>query len=291
MEIDFNQYNSLKESAFFNKNFNITNVKMHNYTFLAFNLRKEPFSNPLFRKAAAHAIDRAAIIRDILKNNAEIATGPFPSMSWASNPQITPHEYSPKEARRLLIECGFSLPSKNSSGNDEGFLNYKGRPFSITILTNKGESAREETSRAAAQYLKAAGLNANVLAVTWKSLIKKHIGKRQFDALVLGWSLDPDPDCYSMWHSSESGPDKLNFSGYSNPETDKLIMQGRSIFNREKRRAIYHKIHSIFHEEQPCVFLYSPMSMIAVNKRFENTVFSPLGFFNFLYEWTVNRKD
>ena len=47
--------------------------------------------------------------------------------------------------------------------------------------------------------------------------------QRQFEAIVMGWSVPVDPDQFVVWHSSEARPEGLNNIQYSNPEVDRLL--------------------------------------------------------------------
>ena len=46
----------------------------------------------------------------------------------------------------------------------------------------------------------------------------------KFDAVVLGWSTRRSTRImFQIWHSSQTGPQQLNFTGYASPEVDRLI--------------------------------------------------------------------
>ena len=65
-----------------------------------------------------------------------------------------------------------------------------------------------------------------------------------------------EPDLYQIWHSSQTGPNQLNFVGFKNAEADKLIIEIRQEYNHEKQVAYCHQLHKIIAEEQPYTFLY-----------------------------------
>ena len=107
----------------------------------------------------------------------------------------------------------------------------------------------------------------------------------------MGWFLGRDPDNYDIWHSSKTREGEFNFIGYSNPEVDKLLEEGRRTFDQAKREAIYHRIHEILYEEQPYMFLYSGQTLPIINKRFRNVEVSPIGIgYNFI-KWYVPRDE
>ena len=44
-----------------------------------------------------------------------------------------------------------------------------------------------------------------------------------YEAAYLSWDLDPDPDPFAIFHSSQAPPHGQNLVFYSNPQADKLI--------------------------------------------------------------------
>ena len=101
------------------------------------------------------------------------------------------------------------------------------------------------------------------------------VDDRAFDAVLMGWSLDPDPDPYQLWHSSQIEKGS-NYVGFSTPEMDEIIEKGRITFDQEERGRLYHRFHEIIHEEQPYTFLFSPMALVAYDKRFRGVQVTPL---------------
>lgn len=81
----------------------------------------------------------------------------------------------------------------------------------------------------------------------------------QFDALLIGQSLPPDPDQYALWHSDQP----TNITNYSNPRTDALLERGRQVAERDERRTIYQEFQQFLLEDSPVVFIeYLPQYTI-----------------------------
>ena len=87
---------------------------------------------------------------------------------------------------------------------------------------------------------------------------------KEFDAVILGWSLSIEPDSYSIWHSSQY-PKGFNFIGYKNEKVDALLTQGRLETDQEKRKAIYKDMYTEIVNDAPYVFLYYPETTIGTN--------------------------
>jgi len=66
---------------------------------------------------------------------------------------------------------------------------------------------------------------------------------------------------------------------------DKILEGSRLEFDAEKRAESSRRFHAILHEEQPYTFLFNSQRKVAIDKRFQNVTFYPLGF-NF-HEWWV----
>ena len=93
---------------------------------------------------------------------------------------------------------------------------------------------------------------------------------------MLGWVMPPDPDPYQVWHSSQTEKGS-NFVGFKNTECDRLIEQAREEFDRTKRIELYRRFQAILHEEHPYTFLWCRENLLAVDKRFHNTIIYPYG--------------
>jgi peptide/nickel transport system substrate-binding protein len=81
--------------------------------------------------------------------------------------------------------------------------------------------------------------------------------------------MEIEGDPFQVWHSSQADKGS-NHVGFINAEADEIIDQGRREFDKEKRRAMYRRLHAILHEEQPYTFFYCPQDLTLVDRRFQN---------------------
>jgi len=253
-----------------------------NYTYLAYNLNNPLFKNSRWtRQALSYAINRQEIIDGTLQSMGTICTGPFPNRSWAYNPAVKPYDYDPEKARAMLASIGW----KDSNG--DGYLEKGGKVFEFTILTNQGNKERELAATIIQEQLKKVGIKVNVRILEWSTLIHQYIDKKNFEAILLGWSMTPDPDCFDIWSSEKTKEGEYNFISYKNPQVDILLALGRKTFDREERMKIYHKVHALIAEDQPYAFLYVRDSLIAVDKRFQDIKVEPIGIGHNFTKWYV----
>ena len=103
----------------------------------------------------------------------------------------------------------------------------------------------------------------------WSALLKiinAAKDPKEFDAVIIAWSLGLDPDAYSIWHSSQY-PSGLNFIKYNNPEADRLLELGRTTMDKKKRKEIYAKLWKVIAEDEPYVFLWYPKAITGIRDR------------------------
>ncbi|MFN3739376.1 MAG: peptide-binding protein [Thermodesulfovibrionales bacterium] len=277
------QYKLKAETEYFKERFQRFRYPAFGYTYLGFNLLDERFSDVRVRKAIAYAIDREKIIKGVLLGYGRPCTGPFPPDSWAYNKNIKGYPYDPQKALELLKEAGWVR------GNDGLLRKSDGRPFKFTVLVNQGNSQRLLTAQIIKEDLKKIGIEMDIKVLEWQTLLHQFIDKKLFEAVIMGWALSRDPDIYDIWHSSKTKQGEFNFISYSNPEVDRLLLQGRTTLDINKRKKIYHRLHEILHEEQPTVFLYVPDALPVIHKRFKGIEPSPIGIWhNFIHWYVVN---
>jgi len=273
------QYVRQTETAEFKKSFNKYKYTASGYTYLGFRLSHPFFRDKRVRQAIAHAADKKALIDGVLLGLGQEATGPYKPGTWAFNPGVKKYPHDPGRAKALLADAGWK--------EKDGVLVKDGQPFEFTVLTNAGNDARAKTAAILQQNLAEVGVRMKIRTVEWAAFINEFIDKRKFDAVILGWNITPDPDQFDIWHSSKTGPKELNHVGFANPEVDRLLDEGRSTFDLEKRKNAYFRIQEILAEEQPYVFLYVPEALPVVNNRFRGIVPAPAGItYNFI-KWYV----
>ncbi|OGP70609.1 MAG: hypothetical protein A2W09_01715 [Deltaproteobacteria bacterium RBG_16_50_11] len=231
------------------------------YTYLGYNLKNPLFQDRRVRLAFTHAINREEIVQYVLYGLGTVATGPFPNHLWYANPHVKPIPFDPKKARQLLAEAGW----KDTDG--DGILDKDGKPFRFKLITNSGNETRRDVGVLVQRQLREIGIDVKFEFYEWSVFLKDFVNARHFDACILGWGLSVDPDAYEIWHSSqiEKG---FNFISYRNPQVDRLWEEGRREYDIEKRKQIYWRIHELIAEDQPYTFLYVPLGISALQRKF-----------------------
>jgi ABC-type transport system substrate-binding protein len=230
------------------------------YTYIGYNLRREPFNDRRVRTALSMAIDVDQIIQYVLFGQGERITGPFPKQTDYYNPMAKPVPYDPQEALRLLEEAGWRR-------NREGWLEKNGKRLQFTLITNNGNEIRKAILTVAQDAWRKLGIDVRTDLLEWAVFIQERVDKADFDALVLGWTMGIEPDLYQIWHSSQTNPYQLNFVGFKDEEVDDLIIKIRQEYDHERQVAYCHRLHEIIAREQPYTFLYVTKWTAILDKR------------------------
>ncbi len=279
------QFTRQTDNKFFKAHYRKFKYPSFGYTYMAYNLSDPKFQDQKVRQAINYAVNKKDIIDAVLFGLARVTTGPFMVDSWAYDHSVKPADYDPAMARQLLREAGWQ------DENHDGWLEKDGKTFEFTVLVNQGNADRLRCAEMIQRYLKEIGIRMKIRVLEWSALINEFINKRHFEAILMGWFLSRDPDCYDIWHSSKTREGEFNFTGYRNMEVDGLLEEGRRIFDQDERAKIYHKVHRIVYEEQPYLFLYSAEVLPIIHKRFRNVEVSPIGIgYNFI-KWYVPKSE
>ncbi len=230
------------------------------YTYIGYNNRRPLFEDPEVRKALGMAINVDDFIKYLLYGEGERITGPYPKNTQWYDPTIEPLPYDPEGARKLLEAKGWQL-------NADGWLEKDGKIFEFNLITNSGNPIRKNVMTIAQNAWKKIGVKCHTQYFEWAVFLKDFVNTGAFDAVVLGWSMGVDPDLFQLWHSSQAGPQQLNFIGYNNPHADDLIVRIRQEYDIDVQRDLTHQLHRLIAEEQPYTFLYAPLSTRVLDKK------------------------
>ncbi len=264
----------------FRSQFNIFIYPRPAYSYIGWNMRRDLFKDKRVRRALTMLLDREKIVERIYYGMAEIIESPFMPGTPEYNTQLVRIPYAPEEAKRLLEEAGWR-DSDNDGVRDRG-----GEKFSFEVMTTNSNPVAEKILTVYQEELGRAGVVMQIRLLEWASLLER-VDSRNFDAVLMGWQMPPDPDPYQVWHSSQAEKGS-NFVGFVNKEADELIERGRVCFDRDERIRIYRRFQEIVYDEQPYTFLFAPKAILAVDKRVYGIRIYPFGVYE--REWFVPKS-
>jgi peptide/nickel transport system substrate-binding protein len=254
------------------------------YSFFGYNTRNPLLADKRVRKAFAYAVNRQEMLDAFFGGQGTLISGPFAPGSWAYNLDVQPIPFSPKKARELLREAGFTRGA-------DGYLQKDGQRLSLTLKVpiEKESEAVKRVVLAFRNYLKKVGVNIKVEFKEWQSWKEDVFLEHDFDIMYASWVFDDSADISSLFHSGEIGPWKNNFGGYSNPEVDGLINESKLTLDYEKRRTINRKLHAILADENPYMFLWTLTNYAAYQKKVRHVSIHPYKFFSYVDDWFIEK--
>lgn len=223
---------SEKFSEFASQSQNVIEVSQisHKDRFIAifFNTQNAGLLDKSTRQALAYAISR--------NQNYPQALGPISPTSWAFNPLVKTYEYNTSRAKEFINK----LPKEQRE-------NFTVRLATIPSLLPIAEEIKRDWE---------------VVGVRTEVQVATGIPEG-FQALLATLIIPPDPDQYSLWHSTQQ---EGNITRYNNPRIDKLLEDGRRTLNQDERRKVYLDFQRFLLEDVPAIFLYHPVSWEVTRK-------------------------
>jgi ABC-type transport system substrate-binding protein len=210
-----------------------------------------PFKDKRVRQAFAHAINKDAIIKDVLLGINERAEGVVPKGIFSYDENFKGYPYDIEKAKKLLA--------------DAGHANGQGLP-PITLYFREQQPDLRKTAEVVKEQLAAIGVQVNLKEMEWLSYLKKNEAF-ETEMYHMRWGADYlDPQNFLTLLLSTRPPKGYtgpqiytgteNYSGYSNPEYDKLCHQADAETDRAKRIELYRKAERIVVDDAPWVPLY-----------------------------------
>jgi len=212
--------------------------------FLILNAKEGPFQDRRVRQAVNYAIDKKALVDNVLQGTAEIAAGPTPpAFAWAYNESLQPYPHNVDKAKELIAEAG-------AEGAELTFY-----------VTEGGSGMLDPVPMAAAIQadLAKVGFKVKIETYEWNTFLGKvNPGlEGKADMAEMAWMTnDPDTLPYLALRT-DAFPDKGGFNSgyYSNPKVDELLNAARSSTDQAERARLYKEMQEIVHEDAPWVFV------------------------------------
>ncbi|HEX4746044.1 MAG TPA: ABC transporter substrate-binding protein [Gaiellaceae bacterium] len=224
----------------------------------AFDAPHPALTDPTFRAAIAHAIDKETLVERVLNGIATPGTTMSPSPNPAWIPELTEeqtYEFDLEKANQMLEEAGY----KDSNGNR--IREYQGEDIVLRYAIRSESEYSKPYADFITGWLEEIGIDTTFSTYDDGQLIEV-AGKGDFDLYVWGWTpfVDPDP-MLSYFQCSQVSVDKSDFSNYYNDsgicdETyDKLYTQQNQELDPAKRTEIVHEMLTRFYEAAGYIIL------------------------------------
>jgi len=232
--------------------------------FLILNTKEGPFADKRVRQAANYAINKQALVNDVLEGTADIAAGPTPpAFAWAYNEALEPYPYDPDRARALIAEAGAEGASLTFYVTEGGSGMLDPVPMGTSIQAD----------------LAAVGFDVKIETYEWNTFLGRvNPGMEgKADMAEMAWMTN-DPDTLPFLAlRTEAWPDKGGFNSgyYSNPEVDKLLEAARMATDQDERARLYKEMQVIVQEDAPWVFVANWKQNAVTSSAVENFTLEP----------------
>lgn len=212
--------------------------------FLAINTQRPPLHNVKVRQALNYAVDKQAIVANVLFGAGELMDSPM-APSLFGYCKVGTYAFDQAKAKQLLAEAGVAPGT------------------SISLLHPTGRYVQDrEAAQALAGYLREVGLEPQLQTMDWPSYISTittPLDKGNTTQLhYLGWApgfLDASQQMLQFL-SSYAPPHGLATSFYANPQVDAWIQAAEGESDLEKRQALYCQIARQVWHDAPWLFLW-----------------------------------
>ncbi len=194
--------------------------------------------NPLGRDARVReafelSLDRQGLAQVVMDNEAQlgnqwVAPG---NTFYAKNMPMPKRDIA--RAKALLKEAGVPNPS-------------------FTLVTPTTSDA-QRLALVVQAMTREAGFDVKIQAAEFATSLNM-ADKGEFEAYVLAWSgrADPDGNLFSFHGCKQP----LNYAGYCDAETDKLLAQSRALRDPAERKKVFEQIAARVLKERPIIYLY-----------------------------------
>ncbi|MDA3945978.1 MAG: peptide-binding protein [Helicobacteraceae bacterium] len=258
------------EASFFD-NYKVIEEIAHAYTYLGMNLRREKFQDPRVREALSLAIDRKELVDILFMGHGQVCTGPFLPGGPAFNSSVKAPTQNVERAKELLKEAGY----------DET------HPFSFEIATSNSSSIRPYAAQILQHQFAKVGVEVKLRVMEWQAFLNTVVFPREFDTVLLGWSLSLSPDPYLLWHSDSDRLGAFNFIGYNNEKVDSLIEKMQGTIERDELAKIQQQIFGAVVADNPYLFLFIPNAIEVVDKKIKHIEPTLNGIWHNYIEWEL----
>lgn len=239
------------------------------------------FANKTVRQALEVAVDRDAIIREILGGYGRVTEGPIPPDILEALPHDTAtmpaaqdaaFEDKGAAARALLEADGWK---QDETGVWTKTVAGEKLSLSFSLSTSNTPELKSVAELLERQWA-AAGIPVELKFFDTSDLNQNVIRPRRYDALLFGEIIGRELDLFPFWHSSQRNDPGLNIASYTNITADRYLETARTTSDENKKIEALQAFAEEVAKDTPAVFLYSPDFLYIVPNNVQGVRLGPL---------------
>lgn len=239
--LPLSDWGAAKEDA----NLEAVAVKNYGYQAMIMNMTSSKLNNPTIRKGISTAINRQAIVDNLLHGEASTLYAPFSNdHPFVDESKLKLPIYNPQEAKRLLEEGGFDFSQ------------------TLELIVPTGNEARIQSTVLIQQDLEAIGVKTHITQYDFSTLMDK-MRKGNYDLGMCGSADGIEPSDSSSWLSNKS---PVNFPCVPDDRFLVLFNEAKSKVDLAEEKEAYVKVWQAVLDEAPIAYLYSDKTLFAYNK-------------------------
>jgi len=243
----------------------------YDVSYLAFNLNKPPFNELAVRRAAAHAVNKAPIVKLAFQGRARAAEGPVPPTLWGHREPDRPrYPFDPARAQELL-KTAIAGHLFDPEATYTLYAPSTPRPY----MTSPERVAR---------FLQAALENVGIkieLRIQPYAQHRTSVQAGEHDLALFGWQADigdPDEFLYVLFHFDNAVAGSANnISFLHDAPVDRLLIEAQGVTEQARRAELYGQVQDRIGELVPWVPIAHSEYVVAARRGLVNVVLSPLG--------------
>jgi peptide/nickel transport system substrate-binding protein len=271
------------------RNYTVHEVTGGRVVYVGMHAKLPPLDDPKVRAALLHAVDRKAILENIMEGSAVAARGVLaPGVFGFKDMGLDKrYPYDPNRAKALLKEAGWAPGS-------DGVLQKGGQRLSLTWIAARGRYPKDgEITEAVQQMLKEVGVEAKVEFREWASVFTQLRGDPLNQHLfTLGWvttNADADYSLYALFHSKQIPPKGWNTSRYGNGRVDTLLEQARRSTDQSERERLYGEVQETLAADMVWIPVYNTKEIIVTRSNVKGFTIHPVEYNLGLWKTWIER--
>jgi peptide/nickel transport system substrate-binding protein len=247
----------------------IANYPTRSFSYYMTNLdpaKTELFQDTRVRQALLYGLDRDSIVKDILLDQAIVAHGTQPVISFAYAPDkiTTKYNFDPDKAKALLAEAGWA------DTDGDGVVDKDGEPLAFEMIYPSGSPTTDQIVAYMQDAWRQIGVNTTPRALEFPALVQAISEEHDFEVALLGFGWDPSFIQDAMFGCEQYYKGGFNMVKYCNEQVDKLNAEAKRTFDEDARRDLIIEATNLVNEDLPVAVMHFSKANVGFSDRLQN---------------------